>query len=125
MILPSKMVKDEKKDTDTPDKKNKHKPREGKTGNRPAKEDTDRRMLAMASACNWKKLSPGHHLVQSPAKNRINNNYTTPDDTKPPKDTNQTIGTREWKILKIFFQRKIVPETSSHVNANIIELVST
>ena len=92
---------------------------EGKTGNHPAKEDTDRRLPATARARNWQKLSPGLDLVQNPVKNIINNNNATPEDTKPPKDTNQTNGTIEWKRLKIVFRRTIVPETTSHVKANI------
>ena len=76
------------------------KPREGKTWNHPAKENTYKRLPAMTRAQNWQKLSPRRHLVQNPAKNRINNNIATPDDTKPPKDTNQTTEPREWKRLK-------------------------
>ncbi|CAH1419868.1 unnamed protein product [Lactuca virosa] len=60
---------------------------EGKIGNHPAKEDTDRRLPATARAYNWKKPSPGRHLVQNLAKNRINNNNATPDDTKKKKGT--------------------------------------
>ncbi|CAH1420940.1 unnamed protein product [Lactuca virosa] len=77
------------------------KSREGKTGNHPAREDTEKRLPAMESARNWHKFSPGRHLVQNPAKNIINSNNATPNDTKPPKVTNQTTDTREWKRLKI------------------------
>ena len=79
----------------------------------------------MAGARTWQNLSPGWHLVQNPAKNEINNNNATLDGTKPPKDTNQTTYIREWKRLKIVFQRLIIPKTASHMNANIRELVST
>ncbi|CAI9259170.1 unnamed protein product [Lactuca saligna] len=97
---------------------------EGKRGTYPEKEDTNRRLLATTRARNWQKISPGRHLVQNPAKNRINSNNATPNDMKPPKDTDQATGTREWKTLKIVFRRMIILETASHMNANIIELVS-
>ncbi|CAH1443688.1 unnamed protein product [Lactuca virosa] len=156
MILSLKMVKEERKDAHTPDKKNKHKPRayspgEGcgsksittpdrsririKTRNRESRGGKDRelpckRRYRQEAASNGKsrqlaKAFPRRHLVQNPAKNRINSNNTTPDDMKPPKDTNQETDTREWKKLKIIFRRMIVPEIASHVNANIGELVST